>query len=221
MVINTNLLWMIGGTLAALSVGSAIRLIALRRSPADVVKQRLGSLKVWWLLALLWSVAAVIGLWGVSVLLAVASFLALREYLRLLGTTAQIGRAAIVGLIALGGLHYGAIAGGASQTAKLFFPMVALIVVVGLRLANKRTDDYIRLTAGLYWGAMLMIYGLSHALFLFEVHSGDEPIVGAAGWVLFLVLLTEMNDIMQALVGRKIGRRKLAPRVSPHKTWKV
>ncbi len=218
MVINTNLMWMIGGTFAALAVGSAIRLIALRHSPADVVKQRLGSLKVWWLLALLWSVAAVIGLWGVAVLLAVASFLGLREYLRLLGTTAQIGRPAIAGLILLGGLYYGAIAGGASQTAKLLFPMVALVVVVVLRLTNKGTNDYIRLTAGLYWGAMLMIYGLSHALFLFEIHSGVEPIVGAAGWVLFLVLLTELNDIMQALVGRKIGKRKLAPRVSPHKT---
>jgi phosphatidate cytidylyltransferase len=28
-----------------------------------------------------------------------------------------------------------------------------------------------------------------------------------------------MNDIAQALVGRKIGRRHITPRLSPHKTW--
>ncbi len=89
--VNINLLWMITGTFAALSVGTAIRLIALRNSASDVVKQRIGSLKVWWILALLWSVAALVGQIGAAILLAMASFFALREYLRLLGTPTEIG----------------------------------------------------------------------------------------------------------------------------------
>lgn len=83
---------------------------------------------------------------------------------------------------------------------------------------NCGTKDYIRITAGMFWGAMLMIYGLSHSLFLFEVDSVDEPLVGTAGWFLFLVLLTEMNDIMQAVVGRKFGKHKITPEVSPNKS---
>jgi phosphatidate cytidylyltransferase len=42
---------------------------------------------------------------------------------------------------------------------------------------------------------------------------------GAVGWLLYLVLLTEFNDITQALWGRKFGRRKLIPIISPNKTW--
>ena len=63
-----------------------------------------------------------------------------------------------------------------------------------------------------------MIYGLSHSLFLFDVSSVHEPLVGSAGWFLFLVLLTEMNDIMQAIVGRKFGKHKVTPHVSPKKS---
>ena len=63
-----------------------------------------------------------------------------------------------------------------------------------------------------------MVYGLSHSLFLFELDSTSEPLVGPAGWFLFLVLLTEMNDIMQAVVGRKIGKHKITPEVSPNKS---
>ena len=66
--------------------------------------------------------------------------------------------------------------------------------------------------------AMLIIYGLSYSLFLFEVDSIAQPWVGTAGWFLFVVLLTEMNDIMQAIVGRKFGKRKITPIVSPNKS---
>ncbi len=65
---------------------------------------------------------------------------------------------------------------------------------------------------------MLLIYGISHALFLFEVDQDLEPLVGSSGWFLYLVLLTEMNDIMQAIVGRRLGKHKISPKVSPNKS---
>jgi phosphatidate cytidylyltransferase len=217
-LVNTNLLWMIAGTLAALSIGTAIRLAALRHSTAEVVKQRLGSLKVWWILALLWSTAAMFGQIGAAVLLATASFLALREYLRLLGTKEQIGNAVIAGMLVCGVCHYALIVGGASEVAKWFLPIVALISFSAIRATLGNCEGYIRITGGLYWGAMLMIYALSYSLFLFDIDAETEPVVGPAGWFLYLVLLTEMNDIMQAIVGRKFGKQKITPQVSPHKS---
>jgi phosphatidate cytidylyltransferase len=216
--INTNLLWMIAGTFAALSLGTAVRLVALRDSAGDVVKQRIGSLKVWWILALLWSTAALFGQLGATVLLATASFTGLREYVRLIGTSKQIGQIAVACLVACGGIHYVLIASGASDTAKWFLPIAALLLLGAIRAITCDTTGFIRITAGLYWGAMLIIYGLSYSLFLFEIDSASEPIVGTAGWFLFLVLLTEMNDIMQAIVGRKFGKHKITPVVSPKKS---
>ncbi len=216
--LNPNLLWMIAGTFGALSIGTTLRLIALRNASPDVARKRIGSLKVWWLLALLWSTAALFGQIGVGVLVALASVLSLREYLRLIGTTEQIGRFAIGCLFVVGAIHYLLIVCGSAVAARLFFPITALLLFGAVRSTTCDMQHYTRITAGLYWGSMLMIYGLSHALFLFDVGSDVDPSVGRVGWFLFLVLLTETNDIMQALVGRKFGQRKITPGVSPNKS---
>ena len=42
--------------------------------------------------------------------------------------------------------------------------------------------------------------------------------MGAVGWFLYLVLLTEGNDIAQALIGRAIGKTKIIPYTSPNKS---
>ncbi|HFE32006.1 MAG TPA: phosphatidate cytidylyltransferase, partial [Gammaproteobacteria bacterium] len=42
---------------------------------------------------------------------------------------------------------------------------------------------------------------------------------GGAGLVLYLVFLTQFNDVCQYLWGKMLGRRKVVPRVSPNKTW--
>lgn len=216
--VNANLIWMISATFAALSIGTTVRLIALRNSTAEMVKIRMGSLKVWWILALMWSAAALLGQIGVAVLLAVASFLGLREYLRLLGPTEEIGRISIVCLFVCGTIHYGLILSELNDSAKWFLPIALLLLLSGIRSATCKIEGYIRITAGLFWGALLMIYALSHSLFLFESRSKLEPWVGNAGWFLFLVMITEMNDIMQAVVGRKFGRHKITPSVSPNKS---
>jgi phosphatidate cytidylyltransferase len=217
LIVNINLLWLIAGTFAALSIGTAIRLVAIRNSAAEVVQARIGSLKVWWVLAVLWSVAVLCGQMGTAVMLAIASFLALREYLPLVGTTAKIGRVAIASLLICSALHYALIVSGAGQAAKWYLPIVALLVLSSIRAATCDKQNFIRLTAGAYWGVMLLVYALSHALFLFEIES-PQPVVGKVGWFLFLILITESNDIAQALVGRKIGKHKITPQVSPHKT---
>ena len=37
-------------------------------------------------------------------------------------------------------------------------------------------------------------------------------------WVIFLVVVTELNDIIQYLTGKAFGKRKILPKISPNKT---
>jgi phosphatidate cytidylyltransferase len=70
----------------------------------------------------------------------------------------------------------------------------------------------------LTWGVGLVVYLLSHAPRLLSVSSAVNPSGGGAGWFLYLVFLTEADDIFQALWGRRFGRRRITPRISPNKS---
>ncbi len=218
MEINSHLFWMLIGTFGALCSGTIVRMAALRNSDPELAKKRMGSLKVWWTLAVLMSLAAVFQRAGAAVLLAVASLLGLREFLALIGKQ-RIGRAAIIVAFASVPVQYILLAAGFESEAKFILPVGMLLLLSAVRLANGETQGYIRTTGGVYWGVMLLVYCLSHAALLFTLATDHKPAVGASGWFLFVVLVTEMDDIAQALVGRAIGRRKITPTISPNKTW--
>ena len=220
--VNVNLMWILAATFGALIVGTGVRLVALRNATADLVQKRMGSLKVWWVLALLMSVAVIFGQIGATLLFVVASALAMREYMRLVGDRKTIGTSVFGAMFVIGAIHYGLIGAGQIEIARWFLPIVSLLLLGAIRAPVRSPDGYTRVTAASYWGTMLMVYAFSHALFFFQFDAtysqGIEPSVGVAGWFLFIVILTEMNDIMQAIVGRKFGKTKITPLVSPNKS---
>ncbi|MBC7965422.1 MAG: CDP-archaeol synthase [Fuerstia sp.] len=218
MHINADLLWMLTGTFAALCVGTVVRIVALRHADPDLATKRMGSLKVWWTLAALMSVAAVFERPAAAVLLAVASFLGLREFLQLIGKQ-RIGKAAKIVAYLSVPLQYLLIAMGFESEAKVTLPIGMLLLLSAVRLAKGDTQGFIRTTGSVYWGVMLLVYCLSHAAMLFTIAADHTPVVGASGWFLFVVIVTETDDIAQALIGRVIGRRKITPVISPNKTW--
>ncbi len=63
---------------------------------------------------------------------------------------------------------------------------------------------------------MTTVFAFSHVAFLLVLP--DDGMQTGALLVLFLVGLTEFNDIAQYLWGKSIGRIKITPRVSPNKT---
>ena len=42
---------------------------------------------------------------------------------------------------------------------------------------------------------------------------------GGRGLLLFIVFLTEINDVFQFIWGKLLGRHKIIPKISPNKTW--
>ena len=71
----------------------------------------------------------------------------------------------------------------------------------------------------LQWTLMLTVFGLSHMAYLLSLPdiAGFKP--GGRGLLLFLVFLTEINDVMQFTWGKLLGKHKIVPKVSPNKTW--
>lgn len=85
------------------------------------------------------------------------------------------------------------------------------LAVLGMAAVNRRAvaETYPSASATLfgiaYIGAPLMLAGLLHSL--------------SPHWIFFALLVVWVGDSAAYYVGRSIGRRKLAPHVSPGKTW--
>ncbi len=200
-----------------LSVGSAVRLAVAALRPSESTAQRLASLRTWWLLALGLGLAVVLGLLGVCLLMAVASAVGFAEYRRLV-VRRGAAKAASAVLFATVPVAYAAVYLGFGHVVLPSLPLVCLLLVAAPQIVAGDTADYLRNTAALVFGAVLLIFALAHAALL-AAHSGtDAAPLGGVGWFLYLVLLTEANDIAQALVGRRLGRRKITPKVSPNKS---
>lgn len=216
--LNPRLMWMIAAVFSALSVGSVARLIALRGAAREVVHSRIGSLKTWWTLAALLTAAVLFAPLGVIVLVMVASWLGFEEYSRFVATERK-DRGTLLIAFACIPLNYALILSGQVSAFVAFIPVASLLMLAAWKAASGHTTDYIRSTAGVHFGLMVTVYSLSHAALLFTLPESQTTAFGNVGWFLFLVILTEANDIAQALVGRRIGRNKVTPVVSPNKSW--
>lgn len=198
----------------ALLADTVVRGIRRLRSDDEAIVERWRSVGSWWALTLLAGAALAVGRSGVFAVMGVLALLALRELLNLL----KIPHLYLLAVLPVP-LVYG--------WAWLDWETVYLDVLPGTMVVlfllgiDWRRPPYPRRGAvrslGHGW-----ILGLFAPLYLAGVASlpaSGNPRGGAMGWVLYLLLLTAFNDILQAWWGRKIGSRLLAPVLSPHKTW--
>jgi phosphatidate cytidylyltransferase len=66
---------------------------------------------------------------------------------------------------------------------------------------------------------MMTVFSISHVAYLLVLPASVNPNGGGPALVLYLVFLTQANDVAQFLWGKSVGRRKVVPAVSPNKTW--
>jgi len=214
---NALLLKFIAVIFSALALGTVLRLVAQRGGSTKTANARFSSLKTWWGLALLMSLAALMGKFGIILLLAIAGALGLREFLKLIGWQV-LGTPTLIALFGSVPIYYLLVWFGFGEVVRWTAPVVFLIAIASTRSLSGLMEGYIRTTAGAFLGLMLFVYGPSYAFFVTTLSETHEPAMGAVGWFLYLVVLTEGNDIAQALIGRAIGKTKIIPRTSPNKS---
>ena len=218
---NPAIYWVLAVLFGSLVIGSIARFVALRNADEEKRRKRFASLRTWWMLTIAVAAGLLAGRPGICVLLATASCIGWFELTRMTGAQSDykyVTRAGY-GLIVV---NYLLILSGSISLFAVFLPVASLVVFAVLLLIQDEPKGYIRASGSLLWGIMFLGYGVSHAAVLMVFAIESPPPVGLAGWFLFLVILTETDDIFQAIVGRMFGSRKrhrIAPVVSPNKTW--
>jgi len=216
--VPTTVLWVIAAVLLALAVGTVARFAFLRGAPADKRRARLGSLAAWWVIAAALAVVVLLGRGATIALFCLCSLRGLQEFFRMTALRRDGRGVRALAYLAVP-LHYLWIYLGWLEVFWAFVPAFAFLLVPVRVILSDKPAGFIQSVAVVAWGLGLLVFCFSHAALLFALPASSNPVGGAAGWILFLVLLTEAHDIAQALWGRRFGRHKVTPHVSPGKSW--
>jgi phosphatidate cytidylyltransferase len=219
--LTANVVWVLVALALVLLAGSAVRGAWLLRTgvPREELRKRLGSLVVWWVLFALLVAVLLLGRAAAVVLFAAVSLLGLREYRTLAGPRVapvwvwwRLAHLAVP-------LHYLLLYFGGGDLFWAFIPVWVFMTLAVRLVVTGQTASFLE-TAGItFLGLMLIVFLFSHAVLVLTLPDEVNPAGGAVGLFVFLVVLTEVNDIAQAQWGRWLGRRKITPTVSPNKTW--
>jgi len=209
----------IGVIVLGMLVIASVAVWALRRAhPERELDELTSRVRSWWWMAAVFFGAIAVNARLPLLLFALLSFWALKEYVTLLKTRPADHRALFWAFLAIP-VQYFWITTGAYVMFLIFIP-VYMFLWLPVRLALAReTAGFVASASAIQWGLMAFVFGLSHAGYL----STMPPFAGTRAdgrtLVLFLAFVTEMSDVFQYIWGKLIGRHKVLPTISPHKTW--
>lgn len=170
-------------------------------------------IRTWWGIVICFSMVISGPRWMTLTFFALISFLALKEYCTLISV--HFPRWLYWGIP----LNYLLIGFNCFELFLLFIPLAGFLILATGQVLVGDPSGFLHTVSAIFWGWIMTVFALSHAAWLLMLPTTN--IQGGALLVLFLLALTESNDIAQYLWGKSCGRRKVVPKVSPEKHWKV
>ena len=214
----TGVLWVMAGIFLALVVGSIMRLTHLHRLSQETARSLLRRLRTWWVIAIIVAFAVVAGRPAIVGLICLVSLFALREYMALVPERARYG-GIVRWTYAAAVLQYTWVYLNLFELFMIFIPVLMFLLLTLRIVMMRQPEGFVHMVGTLQWGLMMFVFCLSHVSFLLSLPAASNPVGGAIGWFLYLIVLTELNDIAQAQLGRPLGRHKIIPEISPGKSW--
>ena len=208
----------IGITLLVASVvGYVLKAGVAQGRPHGVIDNLNARIKSWWVIVSIVGVAFMLGRHGMTLLFAFVSFMALREFTAPIWSRGDGGLLAVSFLIVLP-VQYLLVWFGWFYFYSIFVPMCVFILMPIAAAASNNTRDLGECGATIKWGLMICVFCVSHvpAILTLDIAGFEERNLLL---IVFLVVVSQSSDVLQYVWGKLCGRRKVAPTISPSKTW--
>ncbi|MEW5962765.1 MAG: phosphatidate cytidylyltransferase [Pseudomonadota bacterium] len=210
------------GAFAVLVVASLAGAVLQRRTGGGdgsaTVANLVARINAWWVMIGVLALAFLAGEIGVLVVFAFASFMALREFMTVTPTRRSDHIALFASFFVILPAQYYLIATSWYGLYSIFIPVYAFLSLPVLAALRGDVSRYMERVAEVQWGLMTTVYCLSHvpALATLDIpgYQGRELLL-----VAFLIIVVQGSDVLQYVWGKLLGRHKVAPRLSPSKTW--
>ena len=217
--LSTEARWFLASIGAVLVFATIIVQAMIRLKPHVDLGNLTRRVNSWWVMTGVFTFAMVLSR-NVSIgFFAFISFLALKEFLSLIPTRRADRRVLFWAYLAIP-LQFLWIYLEWYGLFIIFIPVYMFLLLPLRMVMIGQTEGYIRAIGTIHWGLMLTVFCLSHTAFLLILRTVDTPNeLPGVSLVLFLVVMTQLNDVSQFLWGKSLGRSKILPKVSPSKTW--
>jgi phosphatidate cytidylyltransferase len=210
------LLYVFAGVIGLLVFATVVGALLARLRPDKDFRELNARIRSWWFMAGVFMLAIVLSRAVSLVFLAFLSFLALKEYLSLIPTR-RADRAVLLWVYLAVPLQYWWVWIDWYGMFIIFIPVYMFILIPVRMVLHGQTEGFLRAAGTLHWGLMTTVFTLSHMAYLLQLP--EQKGAAGASLVLFLVLVTQLNDVAQYTWGKLFGRHKVVPTVSPNKTY--
>ncbi|HEV2102742.1 MAG TPA: phosphatidate cytidylyltransferase [Candidatus Acidoferrum sp.] len=219
---DSTLMWLFGGVLSLLVILTVIGSALKRRHKWNISRSTIDNfnaqIAAWWKMCVVLVLSLVLGRIGSLVLFAILSFLAMREYLTLVPTRRGDHRTLFWSFFVIMPLQYCVLGFHWYVLLAILIPVLACVFIPTSIAVAGDTAHFLERAAKIQFGLMVCGYCLSHVAALLQLKiPGFEG--HPARLLLYLGIVDQMNDLLQYVWGKLIGRHKIAWRVSPEKTW--
>jgi phosphatidate cytidylyltransferase len=219
---SPHLLWLLAGVGTILVLASIIgEILRVRLSPAGenpVIENLNARINAWWVMVICLALAFIAGKPGVVLLFALCSFAALREFLTLTTHNRADHWSLVACFFLILPLQYAFLATDWYGMYSIFIPVYAFLLLPVISALRGSTKDFLIRVSETQWALMICVYCASHvpALLYLQIPGFEGRNVILIAYLIFVV---QLSDVLQYVWGKLIGRTKVAPKLSPSKTW--
>lgn len=219
---SPDLLWLLAGAGAILILASLVGgILRQKLSPNGenpVIENLNARITSWWVMVIMLGLAFLAGRTGVILLFALCSFAALREFLTLTTHDRADHWSLVACFFLILPLQYAFLATDWYGMYSIFVPVYAFLLLPIASALRGSTKDFLIRVSQTQWALMICVYCTSHvpALLYLQIPGFEGRNVILIAYLIFIV---QLSDVLQYVWGKLIGRTKVAPNLSPSKTW--
>ncbi|MBD9677604.1 phosphatidate cytidylyltransferase [Pseudomonas sp. PDM18] len=216
-----NQTWLLFGGIGAILVLASLVGAVLRwkapPGPHAVIDNLNARINAWWVMVAVIGCAFALGHWAVILLFYGVSFYALREFLTLMPTRRSDYPALVAAFYFVLPMQYLLIGIGWYGLFSIFIPVYVFLLLPILASLGGDSKHFLERASKVQWALMLAVFCISYvpALLTLEIagYEGRNLLL-----IAFLVIVVQLSDVLQYVCGKLMGKRKIAPNLSPSKT---
>jgi phosphatidate cytidylyltransferase len=210
-----------GGVIVVLVVASAIGMVLKAKSGGVVsptVENLNARVNAWWIMVILIGSTLALGKSALIILFALTSFFALREFVTLTASRRGDHWALLAAFFVALPIQYYLVWIEWYGLFSIFIPVYGFLLMPVIAALRQDTERFLERVSAQQWALMICVYCASHvpALLTLDIpgFNGKQVLL-----VAFLIIVVQGSDVLQYVFGKLFGKHKVAPLLSPSKTW--